>query len=77
MKLNYLLIMIPVAIGLSWYEASPLLVFAVAALSIVPLSNIVGSSTETLARFVGPTLGGLLNASMGNAARADHRTVRP
>ena len=67
MKLNYLLIMIPVAIGLSWYGASPLLVFAVAALSIVPLSNIVGSSTETLARFVGPTLGGLLNASMGNA----------
>ncbi len=67
MKLNYLLILIPVAIGLSWFGASPLWVFTVAALAIVPLSNIVGGSTETLARYVGPTLGGLLNASMGNA----------
>jgi Ca2+:H+ antiporter len=67
LNLNYLLIFIPVAIGLRWSGANPLLVFAVAALAILPLSKVVGTSTETLGFFLGPTLGGLLNASMGNA----------
>jgi Ca2+:H+ antiporter len=66
-NLNYLMIFIPIAVGLSWFGASPLLIFATAALTIVPLSKIVGSSTETLGTYLGPTLGGLLNASMGNA----------
>ena len=66
-NLNYLMIFIPIAVGLSWFGASPLLVFATAALTIIPLSKIVGSSTETLGIYLGPTLGGLLNASMGNA----------
>jgi Ca2+:H+ antiporter len=67
LNLNYLLIFIPISVGLYWFAADPLLVFAVTALTIVPLSKIVGSSTETLGAYVGPTLGGLLNASMGNA----------
>jgi Ca2+:H+ antiporter len=66
-NLNYLLIFIPIAIGLYWYGANSLLVFGMAAVTIVPLSKIVGSTTETLGAFLGPTLGGLLNASMGNA----------
>jgi Ca2+:H+ antiporter len=65
--LNYLLIFIPIAIALYWFGANSLLVFATAALTIVPLSKIVGTSTETLGAYLGPTLGGLLNASMGNA----------
>jgi Ca2+:H+ antiporter len=67
LNLNYLLIFIPVGLGLSWSGANPLLIFAVAALTILPLSKVVGSSTETLGFYLGPTLGGLLNASMGNA----------
>ncbi len=67
LSLNYLLVFIPVAIWLSWSGRDPLLVFAVAALTILPLSKVVGTSTETLGYFLGPTLGGLLNASMGNA----------
>ena len=67
LNIDYLLIFIPIALGLYWYEANPLLVFAMAGLTIVPLSKIVGSSTETLGAYLGPTLGGLLNASMGNA----------
>jgi Ca2+:H+ antiporter len=66
-NLNYFIIFIPIAVGLSWFGASPLLVFATAALTIIPLSKIVGSSTETLGTYLGSTLGGLLNASMGNA----------
>ena len=67
LNLNYLLVLIPVAIGISWTGANPLLVFVVAALTILPLSKVVGSSTETLGSYLGPTVGGLLNASMGNA----------
>ena len=67
LNLNYLLVLIPVALGLYWAGADSLLVFAVAALTILPLSKVVGSSTETLGHYLGPTLGGLLNASMGNA----------
>jgi Ca2+:H+ antiporter len=66
-NLYYLLIFIPIAVGLSWSGANPLWVFATAALTILPLSKVVGTSTETLGYYVGPTLGGLLNASMGNA----------
>jgi hypothetical protein len=50
-KLNYLLIFIPIAVGLYWYGANSLLVFVMAALTIVPLSKIVGTSTETLADY--------------------------
>ena len=67
LNLNYLLIFIPIALGLYWFGANSLLVFAISALTIVPLSKIVGSATETLGAYLGPTLGGLLNASMGNA----------
>ena len=67
LSLDYLLIFIPIALALYWFQANPLLVFGMAALTIVPLSKIVGSSTETLGGYLGPTLGGLLNASMGNA----------
>src|ERR1700722_10773318 len=66
-NLNYLLIFIPIALWLYLTKANSLLVFAIAAVTIVPLSKIVGSATETLGAYLGPTLGGLLNASMGNA----------
>jgi len=42
-------------------------VFLASALAIVPLAALMGDATEALARFVGPTVGGLLNATLGNA----------
>jgi Ca2+:H+ antiporter len=66
-NLNFLLIFIPVAIWMYFTRADPLFVFVAAAITIVPLSKIVGNATETLGNYLGPTLGGLLNASMGNA----------
>lgn len=47
---------------------SELLVFALAALGIIPISGLIGQSTEALAEHVGPKWGGLLNATFGNAA---------
>src|SRR6266700_5829618 len=34
----------------------------------IPLAHLMGEATEQLAEHTGPTLGGLLNATFGNAA---------
>ena len=67
MTLNWLLVFLPIGIGLNWYGASPILVFLTSALAIVPLAGLMGDATEALAKFLGPTIGGLLNATLGNA----------
>ena len=38
MNLNWLLVLIPIGVGLDWFGASPILVFLTSALAIVPLS---------------------------------------
>jgi len=69
MKLLYaLLIFVPIAIGARFLHASPLLIFACSALAILPLAGMLGSATEELAAHTGPTMGGLLNATLGNFA---------
>ncbi len=67
MTLNWLLVFLPIGIGLNWFGANPILVFLASALAIVPLAGLMGDATEALAKFLGPTVGGLLNASLGNA----------
>ncbi len=65
--LNALLVFIPVAIVLDRTVDNPILVFVTSALAIVPLAGLMGDATEALAEYLGPTLGGLLNATLGNA----------
>lgn len=65
--LNLLLVFIPIALGLDWFEADPTLVFVSSGLAIVPLAGLLGKATESLSVFIGATLGGLLAATMGNA----------
>jgi len=67
MNLNWLLGFIPIGIGLNWFGASPILVFLASAVAIVPLARLMGEATEALAAYLGPTVGGLLNATLGNA----------
>ncbi len=67
MNIKWLLAFIPLGLALAWFEANPLLVFVASALAIVPLAGLMGDATEALSRFLGPTLGGLLNATLGNA----------
>ena len=64
----FFLVLVPVSVALDLLHASPLLVFAAAALAIVPLSMVLGKSTEEIAIHAGPALGGFLNASLGNLA---------
>ncbi|TAD75867.1 MAG: calcium/proton exchanger [Oscillatoriales cyanobacterium] len=58
---------IPVSIAAEWLHWNPLLVFVTACLAIVPLAAWMGQATEELAGLVGPSVGGLLNATFGNA----------
>jgi Ca2+:H+ antiporter len=67
LKLNWLLLFIPIAFGLDFLKFNPILVFATSALGIVPLAGLMGDATEALAEYLGPTLGALLNATLGNA----------
>ena len=67
--LKWLLIFIPVAIGLEFLAPeSHTAIFIVACLAIVPLAGQLGDATEELARHTGEGIGGLLNATFGNAA---------
>ena len=63
-----MLIFIPIAIGAELAHADPLLRFATSAIGVVPLAGMIGEATEALADKTGPRLGGLLNATLGNAA---------
>jgi Ca2+:H+ antiporter len=58
---------IPLAVVLELLHASAGLIFAVAALGIVPTAALMGLATEELAARSGPGIGGLLNVTFGNA----------
>jgi Ca2+:H+ antiporter len=63
-----MLLFVPLAIGAELLHADPTLIFILSALAIIPLADFVGEATEELAHYTGPRLGGLLNATLGNAA---------
>src|SRR5690349_14549405 len=67
--LNLLLIFVPVAIALEFLApSSHTLIFIASCLAIVPLAGWLGRATEELAKQTGEGVGGLLNATFGNAA---------
>jgi Ca2+:H+ antiporter len=66
--LYWLTVFVPVCVWLGMTHASPTWVFAAACTAILPLAGLMGEATEHLTTHTGPTLGGLLNASFGNAA---------
>jgi Ca2+:H+ antiporter len=67
--MNWLLIFIPAAIGLHFFAPGEALwTFACAGLGILPLAGYMGRATEMLAERTGAGIGGLLNATFGNAA---------
>lgn len=61
-----MLIFIPLAIAAEWFKFPPTLIFVFSALGIVPLAALIAESTEEIAYVIGPTFGGLLNATFGN-----------
>ncbi|APW61365.1 Ca(2+)/H(+) antiporter [Paludisphaera borealis] len=63
-----LLLAVPLAIVLRFAGAGPIWLFVAACAAIIPLAGLMGEATEQLAQRLGPGIGGLLNATFGNAA---------
>ena len=69
-SLNWLLVFVPIAIALRYWPAlrNEAALFVCSGLAIIPLAGIMGRATEHLAERMGQGIGGLLNATFGNAA---------
>ena len=67
--MNWLLLFAPIAIGLELLAPERhLFIFAASCLAILPLAGWLGRATEQIAARMGEGIGGLLNATFGNAA---------
>jgi len=66
-SINWLVAFVPVTLWLEHAHATPPLVFFSAALAIVPAASMIVHSTEQIATRTGDAVGGLLNATFGNA----------
>src|SRR5262245_48355807 len=69
LSLNTLLILVPIAILLEHFRPDAhTLIFFTACAAIIPLAGLMGRATEQIADHAGEGIGGLLNATFGNAA---------
>src|SRR5262245_60592781 len=66
-SINWLLVFIPVSAGLRIAHVPDPVLFFCAGLAIVPIARLIVLSTEQLATRTGDAIGGLLNATFGNA----------
>jgi len=66
-SLEWLLLFIPVTLALEHIGVAAPLVFFSAALAIVPIASLIVRATEQIATRTGDAVGGLLNATFGNA----------
>jgi Ca2+:H+ antiporter len=66
--LAILFLAFPVSILSKLLHWDPTVVFVVTALAIIPFAGYIGAATEVLAFHTSPRIGGLLNATLGNAA---------
>ena len=66
-SLNWLLALIPVSIALDQAHAPEPVLFFSAALAILPIARLIVLATEQIAMRTGDAIGGLLNATFGNA----------
>lgn len=66
--MKVLLLALPLALWAHLGQWGEIWVFAFSAIGVVPLAGYIGGATETLAAYTGPKIGGLLNATLGNAA---------
>lgn len=63
-----LILAIPFAFLAEFLHWGEVWVFAFSAVGVIPMARYIGQSTEALAHYTGPKIGGLLNATLGNAA---------
>ncbi|HSB65419.1 MAG TPA: calcium/proton exchanger [Anaerolineales bacterium] len=63
-----LLVALPFAILGEVLHWPPVIIFLLSAIAIIPFAGYIGTATEVLAYHTNPRIGGLLNATLGNAA---------
>jgi Ca2+:H+ antiporter len=68
LNINLLLIFFPIALIARISNLGDVLIFVASALAIIPLAGLIGHSTEVVAAKLGQRAGGLINATLGNAA---------
>ncbi|KAK5746296.1 Vacuolar calcium ion transporter, partial [Elasticomyces elasticus] len=64
---NVLLVFVPVGIVMGALDLNPTAVFCVNFVAIIPLAALLSFATEELSVKLGQTIGGLMNATFGNA----------
>ena len=67
-KLNLLLIALPITLYFAYIAHNESMSFVFSLLAIMPLAFLMGRATEEIALYTSESLGGLLNATFGNAA---------
>lgn len=66
--INWLIIALPIALFAELFHWGDFWIFSLACIGIIPMAGLIGEATESLAAYTGPKIGGLLNATLGNAA---------
>jgi Ca2+:H+ antiporter len=66
--LTLMLVFLPLTLAGELAHWPAVSIFILAALAIIPMAAYIGEATEVLAVYTGPRVGGLLNATLGNAA---------
>lgn len=66
-KITWMLVFVPIAFFCKIFGFSEGIVFFTSLLGLIPLAALLGATTESLACYTNQTLGGLLNATFGNA----------
>jgi len=62
-----MLVFVPISILEEWLHLHPIVIFLTSGLAIIPLAAWIANSTEEISTVIGPSFGGLLNATFGNA----------
>ena len=65
--LGFSLVLAPIVLALDLAGTGDVVLFVVAAAALIPLAWLIGEATEHAAHHTGPGIGGLLNATFGNA----------
>ena len=67
-KLNILLVAVPLTVYFNYITHDPNISFITSMIAIMPLAFLMGKATEEIALRTSESVGGLLNATFGNAA---------
>ena len=68
--------MVPAGITLNYLHISPIAIFVINFIAIIPLAAMLGYATEEIALYTGETFGGILNATFGSVSLSIIRVER-